>query len=215
MVSSHPDSNVLPPHLAQKTGVTQGAFLRLLSPVLHWMDAYWLLPLVQARTMVMRKVMSCWSSNTVFWVEKPVRGVGRGEAGSWYTSLQPGHLLFLTWLHQQECALLEWTSGGLEDWLQLPLPPPLPQWWWGHRTLVWVPALPFPDFVPEDVNLPELRVFRCQMRSMLPTSRGCCGSNGCNRNIFLLPEKSKSFVVSIIILLCSINNNTTLSIYRW
>ena len=68
MVSSHPDSNVRPPHLAQKTGVTQGGFLQLLSPLLHWMDACWQLPLVQAGPMVMRKVMSCWSSNPVFWV---------------------------------------------------------------------------------------------------------------------------------------------------
>ena len=205
MVSSHPDSNVHPPHLAKKTGVTQGAFLQLLPPLLHWMDACWQLPLVQAGPMVMRKVMSCWSSNPVFWVEKGVRGAGRGEAGSWYTSLQPGHLPSLTWFQQQKCASLEWTSGGLKDWLQLPLPPALPQWWWGHRTLVWVPALSLPNFVPEDVNLPELHVFECQMRSILPISRGCCGSNRLSKNIFLLPEKSKSFVVLIIML----------STYRW
>ena len=57
------------------------------------------------------------------------------------------------------------------------------------------------------------RALSGQVRSELPTS-GIAMEATDTTNMFLLPEKSKSFVVSIIILLCSINNNTTLSIYR-
>lgn len=35
--------------------------------------------------------------------------------------------------------------------------------------MVWVPALHFPNFVPEGLSLSELRVFRCYLRSMLHT----------------------------------------------
>ena len=36
------------------------------------------------------------------------------------------------------------------------------------------------------------------VRRVMPSSRGCCGSNGGNRQTFLLPEKSKSFVIITI-----------------
>lgn len=71
--------------------------------------------------MVMSKVMSCWSSNPVFWVEKGVRGSGqRGSRELILHISTTGHLLSLTWASPTGVRLLEWTSGGLEDWLQLP-----------------------------------------------------------------------------------------------
>lgn len=84
-------------------------------------------------------------------------------------------------------------------------PPAVPHWWWGHRTSTRVPALCNPNFVPEDLNLPEPHMFRCHVRSMLPTSCGCCGRNGGNWHVFLSGE---------VQVLCSNYNSSTESLHQ-
>ena len=56
---------------------------------------------------------------------------------------------------QQESFLPEWTSGdhgSLPEATPCSRSSPLSQWFRGHRTSVSVSVLPFPIFVPEDIN---------------------------------------------------------------
>ena len=97
---------------------------------------------------------------------------GGWKRGNSELNLSPQHVQqsSLTWYHQQESGLLEWTSGKLG---RTPYPPSssfsLPLCQCGHRTSVWIPALHFPTFLSEDLNLSEPHVFRSHMRHVLCT----------------------------------------------
>ena len=118
-------------------------------------------------------------------------------------SPQPDHLPFFTWFHKQESCLPEWTSGDLGS---LPATTHFlllsPAVVLGSHGLLFMTSSAFSYLCVCRWKSPRvLLVFGCQVRSALPTSQGCYGSNGHNRHMFLLPEKSESFVVLIIIII--------------
>ena len=115
------------------------------------------------------KVLVSWAI-TLFMHQKMSNG--GWLRGNRELNLSPQHVQqsSLTWFHQQDSGLPEWTSGNLR---RTPYPHSsscsLPLCRWGHRTSVWVPALHFPTFLPEDLNLSEPQVFRSHMRHVLCT----------------------------------------------
>ena len=189
-------------YLLKKTGVTQVSFLQPFWQHLYWTHTSSSPGIGPDRWWVRERASVSGAQTLIFWVEKRVRESSEGKQRQTYlqSMITPHPSSGFTNRRAVCLSVLQGTSEEHGNHLLLPA---LPQWWWDHRTLVWAPALCFPNFVPEDLNLPESCVLRYQMRSVLHTSCGCHGSNGGNRHVFLLPEKSKAFVVLIITVMSS------------
>ena len=158
--------------------------------------------------------MSCWGSNPVFCFEWGVREGGRGEWGSWTVSTAwPPAVLYLV---SQTRELSAWVDfrGPWKIAHNHPLPPLLSPSGFG---VTWPPFYDNLCLLPSLYLQMEISqsppVFRCQVRSALPTSRGCYGSNGHNRHMFLLPEKSESFVILIIIVWVITTDKVWITLY--
>lgn len=135
--------------------MTQVSFLQPL-----WQHLYWN---IQALTWQRSKEMlsqerasPCGAQILIFWVEIKRREWAEGSRDI-NTSPEHDRPLPLTWFHQQDSYLLDWTSGARVDFRDFAIlhtchiPPPqlwtLHYWFWEQRSSVWVSVLPLPNYV--------------------------------------------------------------------
>ena len=104
-------------HLLQKTGKSLVTFLQQLWQHLYWNTQALYLAVVQSVAEPGNSI-SIWGTNPDILGRNKVKGVGRREAET-NTSPEHNHPLPLTWFHQQETYLPEWTSGAGVDFRDL------------------------------------------------------------------------------------------------